>query len=138
MIPGCSQVVAIVQWFHVVNNRSPKQDLCFSGPRGREGGGVWVFHRGARIWDASSYDNGGSGERITFADPIQGNTILNLDADTGKLLGGFGSDFFYMPHGIAMDRESNIWVTDVGLHQVSVPISHVLPTGPVLFWLIRC
>jgi NHL repeat len=99
---------------------------------------VWVFHRGARIWDASSYDNGGSGERITFADPIQGNTILNLDADTGKLLGGFGSDFFYMPHGIAMDRESNIWVTDVGLHQVSVPISHVLPTGPVLFWLIRC
>ena len=25
---------------------------------------------------------------------------------------------FYLPHGIAIDHENNIWVTDVALHQV--------------------
>ena len=29
-----------------------------------------------------------------------------------------GSDLFYMPHGITIDHDRNIWVTDVGLHQV--------------------
>merc|ERR1711862_617465 len=27
-------------------------------------------------------------------------------------------DLFYMPHGLDIDGEGNIWVTDVGLHQV--------------------
>ena len=30
-----------------------------------------------------------------------------------------GANLFYMPHGISVDHENNIWVTDVGLHQVS-------------------
>lgn len=27
-------------------------------------------------------------------------------------------DSFYMPHGLTLDKDDNIWVTDVGLHQV--------------------
>jgi peptidylamidoglycolate lyase len=30
-----------------------------------------------------------------------------------------GAHLFYMPHGLTVDHEGNIWVTDVGLHQVS-------------------
>lgn len=25
---------------------------------------------------------------------------------------------FYMPHGLTIDKQGNLWVTDVGLHQV--------------------
>ena len=25
---------------------------------------------------------------------------------------------FYLPHGLTVDKQGNIWVTDVGLHQV--------------------
>jgi hypothetical protein len=30
----------------------------------------------------------------------------------------WGSNLFYMPHGITVDAEDNTWVTVVALHQV--------------------
>src|SRR5262245_26674758 len=49
-------------------------------------GNVWVFHR---------------------SDP----TILQFDS-SGKLLKSFGTNMFVQPHGMAIDREGNLWVTD--------------------------
>ena len=37
--------------------------------------------------------------------------------DTGAVLQSWGANFFYMPHGLTVDPEGNIWVTDVGLQQ---------------------
>merc|ERR1711971_873433 len=50
--------------------------------------------------------------------PIQVDTIMTLDANKGKVISSFGKELFYMPHGLDIDGEGNIWVTDVGLHQV--------------------
>lgn len=49
-------------------------------------GNIWVFHRN---------------------DP----PILELDP-AGKLLKSFGSGMFVQPHGLAIDRQDNVWVTD--------------------------
>ena len=37
----------------------------------------------------------------------------------GEVLSSFGGDHgFIIPHGVFVDNEDNIWVTDCGLHQV--------------------
>ena len=33
------------------------------------------------------------------------------------MLQSWGSNLFYMPHGLTVDPEGNLWVTDVGLQQ---------------------
>ena len=49
---------------------------------------------------------------------IEEDTILVLDPDTGDVVESFGKGMFYVPHGITVDNQGNIYVTDVGLHQV--------------------
>jgi peptidylamidoglycolate lyase len=70
---------------------------------------VVLFHRAGRTWPLL-----GSmpGERIQEA------TILVIGKDSGNLVSSWGQDLFIMPHGLTVDKENNIWVTDVGLHQV--------------------
>lgn len=55
---------------------------------------------------------------VFFRQVIKEDTILVVDADKGRVKASFGSGLFYMPHGLKVDQEDNIWVTDVGLHQV--------------------
>ena len=50
--------------------------------------------------------------------PINKNTIIKLHSKTGKILDSWGANMFYVPHGLTVDHENNIWVTDVGGHQV--------------------
>ncbi len=38
--------------------------------------------------------------------------ILEFDGKTGKLLRSFGSGMFLFPHGICVDKQGNVWVTD--------------------------
>jgi DNA-binding beta-propeller fold protein YncE len=38
--------------------------------------------------------------------------ILKFDRHTGRLLASFGRGQFIFPHGIHVDREGNVWVTD--------------------------
>jgi peptidylamidoglycolate lyase len=49
---------------------------------------------------------------------ISSPTIFVLDAETGKLVKSWGADMFVMPHGLTIDKDDNVWLTDVGLHQV--------------------
>lgn len=68
---------------------------------------VFVFHRTGRKWTTPFPDS-----------LISKNTILELDNETGKILNSWGANYFIMPHGLTVDNEDNVWVTDVGLHQV--------------------
>jgi peptidylamidoglycolate lyase len=71
-------------------------------------GDVYVFHRADRVW---------AGEELTL-DLIQSPTIFILDARTGSVIDSWGANMFVMPHGLTIDEEDNLWLTDVGLHQV--------------------
>jgi DNA-binding beta-propeller fold protein YncE len=62
----------------------------------RDGKSVWVFDRCATIDDCS-----GSGLA-----PIQ-----KFDA-SGKLAASFGAGLFNYPHGLFIDRDGNVWVSD--------------------------
>jgi peptidylamidoglycolate lyase len=54
---------------------------------------IWVFHRGDR-------------------------PIMGFDGATGKLVASWGDGMFATAHGLTVDSKDNIWVTDVGHHQV--------------------
>lgn len=68
---------------------------------------IFLFHRTGRVWSEPFPDS-----------VISSNTILLLDRETGKLLNSWGANLFIMPHGLTVDRNNNVWVTDVALHQV--------------------
>jgi peptidylamidoglycolate lyase len=68
---------------------------------------VVVFHRAGRTWV----------EPFPI-ELIKNPTIAIFDGKTGKLLSSWGQDLFIMPHGLTVDERDNIWVTDVGRHQI--------------------
>lgn len=71
--------------------------------------------RGDRHWTADTFDRD---NRITAKEPIGINVVVQMEQDTGKILRQFGAGVLYLPHMITIDRDGNIWVVDVGLHQV--------------------
>jgi peptidylamidoglycolate lyase len=44
--------------------------------------------------------------------------VLVLDSESGEVIEQWGAEIFVMPHGLTLDNEDNLWLTDVGLHQV--------------------
>ena len=60
----------------------------------------------------------GTDNKLKEKKVIDEDTILVLDPDTGDVVESFGKGLFYVPHGITVDNQGNIYVTDVGLHQV--------------------
>jgi DNA-binding beta-propeller fold protein YncE len=50
--------------------------------------------------------------------PIAQNTIDLIDTKKFQKINSWGAGQFYMPHGLTVDSEGNVWVTDVGLQQV--------------------
>jgi peptidylamidoglycolate lyase len=69
---------------------------------------VFVFRRAGRVWLSADGD----------PTPITRPTVLIFDGCTGRLLSSWGEDRFAMPHGLAVDADDNVWLTDVVLHQV--------------------
>lgn len=72
-------------------------------------GDIYVFHRAGREWKSWV---------IPDYPPISRDTILKLDEETGEILDSWGDGMFVMPHGLTVDDQNNVWVTDCGLHQV--------------------
>ena len=68
---------------------------------------VFVFHRAGRRWSDPFP-----------TDPIEYVTIVCFDGKTGRPITSWGEDIFIMPHGLTMDSEDNVWLKDVGRHQV--------------------
>ncbi|XP_059151206.1 peptidyl-alpha-hydroxyglycine alpha-amidating lyase 2-like isoform X1 [Physella acuta] len=81
-------------------------------------GDLFVFHSGDRSWNASTFKRGSNVLSNAALVPINQDTIYRVDPNTGRRLSSFGKDFFNMPHGLKIDSQDNIWVTDAGRHQV--------------------
>ncbi|XP_056022421.1 peptidylglycine alpha-amidating monooxygenase-like isoform X2 [Ostrea edulis] len=78
-------------------------------------GNVYVFHRGGRVWNGLSFNYQNVFQQQNR--PIQANCIVVYDK-AGQVIRQFGKNMFFMPHGITVDDKMNVWVTDVGLHQI--------------------
>lgn len=52
------------------------------------------------------------------AQPIAKPTIFVFDPDTGALLDQLGAGLFRYPHGISIDRDDFLWVTDSEANRV--------------------
>lgn len=72
-------------------------------------GNIIAFHRSGRTWETMP---------ISHLPVIEENTISKIDSKTGEILNSWGDNLFIMPHGLEVDKEDNIWVTDCGLHQI--------------------
>lgn len=71
-------------------------------------GQVYVFHRAGRLWS----------NQQPALPTISRPTVDVFEAASGRHLRSWGANLFVMPHGLTIDRQGNIWLTDVGLHQV--------------------
>lgn len=69
-------------------------------------GHVLVFHRPGRGFDPTATE--------LLKDPC----VLEFDPRDGKLIRSWGANTFLVPHGITVDRDNNVFLTDVGLQQV--------------------
>jgi len=67
-------------------------------------GHVFVFHRADRDFGNTEI--------------IPSPTIAMIDGSTGALLATFGANQFVVPHGLSIDPDDNLWVTDVALNKV--------------------
>ncbi len=88
------------------------KDLILGNPTGISidtNQNIVVFHRADRDWSLF---------RSMPDKPILSKTILIIDKNNGKVVESWGDNLFIMPHGLKVDKENNIWVTDVGLQQV--------------------
>lgn len=70
---------------------------------------IFIFHRAGREWPLL---------RSMPDTYIKEKTILMIDKESGKIINRWGGHLFIMPHGLTVDKDNNVWVTDVGLHQV--------------------
>lgn len=78
---------------------------------------IVIFHRASQLWQQDSFTNDYRFNTRKYS-IISENTMVVLNRLNGKLVDSWGSNLFYMPHGLKIDSEGNIWVTDVGRHQV--------------------
>lgn len=81
---------------------------------------VAIFHRSTREWTNNTFDISNSVADVANAQDnlIKNDTIMIIDREDGSAITTFGANLFYMPHSIASDNRGNLWVTDVGRHQV--------------------
>jgi sugar lactone lactonase YvrE len=82
-------------------------------PEGRQWGStsaVEVDRDGKSIWVAERCGGNGCFDRTkNEMNPV--DTILKFD-ETGKLVKSFGGGMLIFPHGIYIDKQDNVWVTD--------------------------
>jgi hypothetical protein len=69
-------------------------------------GNVWVLHRAGRVW-----------EEPFPTTPIAEPAVFKFAPD-GTLLAQWGAGQFIMPHGLSIDSQGKVWITDVALEQV--------------------
>jgi len=79
-------------------------------------GNAVIFHRGDRTWTGQTFnlDNTYGLDRSV---PIPQATVLTVNS-SGHTINSWGQGLFFLPHMITVDKQNNVWVTDVALHQV--------------------
>src|SRR5438105_3150629 len=103
----------------------------------------WAKLGAGRTWGSTSaveIDRGGNiwvAERCGANSCAQSNlpSILKFDS-SGKLLQSFGAGMLIFPHGIFIDKEGNVWVTDgQGMNGKGHQVFKFSPEGKVLMTL---
>ena len=90
-------------------------------------GHVWAYDR------CGDLGLGSGGCDSSNVDPI-----LKFDRETGEVLTSFGAGLFVVPHGIHVDSDGNVWVTDFGGNEAGTKGHQVIkfsPEGEVLMRL---
>src|SRR5579862_5310173 len=98
-----------------VSNPYKTIENFFVLPDGRKWGStslVDVDRNGKDIWAVDR-----CGANSCVSDPATGalnpeDVIFKFDGATGKVLTHFGGGMIVMPHGIYVDKDNNVWVTD--------------------------
>src|SRR5262249_28049531 len=86
-------------------------------------GYIWVFHRCFNIVPAGSatcINRGAANPPILEFDP------------SGRLLRSFGAGLFAYPHGFTIDRDGNLWATDVNDQEAILGMSARNAAGVVM------
>src|SRR5919108_5589248 len=111
---------------------------------------AWGSLPDARAWGSSAgvdigpdghiwaYDRCGAVALTGGCDTVNVDPILKFDRSTGKVLTSFGAGMFVLPHGIHVDREGNVWVTDLQGNKAGTKGHQVIkfsPKGAVLLRL---
>ena len=105
------------QWATPPTNDAPNPyqsiESYFKLPEGRTWGStsaVEIDRDGKSIWIAERCGQNSCLDRASGQmSPL--DPILHFDA-SGKLIKSFGAGMFIFPHGIFVDRDGNVWVTD--------------------------
>ncbi len=88
-----------------------------------------------QVW---AYDRCGATRSPADATPRTSTPVLKFDRKTGKVLAHFGAGLFVLPHGLHVDREGNVWVTDSQGNKAGTKGHQVIkfsPEGKVLMKL---
>src|SRR5437016_13111489 len=107
VVAAAAAVIALSQAAYCQHDAYQTIENWFKLPEGRKIGstaGITVDRDGTSIWVF---------ERCGGQDCMGSNVapILKFDA-SGKLVKSFGAGMFVRPHGIHVDRDGNVWVTD--------------------------
>ena len=86
-------------------------------------GNIWVFHR--------CFNTVPPGHATCIGRGAANPPILQFDP-AGKLLKSFGAGLFAYPHGFTVDREGNLWVSDVNDESVVLGMSAKNAEGVVM------
>lgn len=70
------------------------------------GGNVYVLQRAGRVWEEP------------FPESLIANPTVLVFSPEGQLIAQWGENRFIMPHGISIDPQGKVWITDVGREQV--------------------
>ena len=71
-------------------------------------GNIWAYER-CGVGAAAGSGGGGASCDTNLVDPI-----FKFDRRTGAVLANFGKGVMVTPHGIAVDRQGNVWIADFG------------------------
>jgi DNA-binding beta-propeller fold protein YncE len=61
------------------------------------------------IW---TYDRCGTNSCLVDGKPSPMNSVFKFNRNTGQVMAQFGGGRLIFPHGIHVDREGNVWITD--------------------------
>jgi DNA-binding beta-propeller fold protein YncE len=93
-------------------------------------GNIWAYER----CGASSF--GGGAPVNCDTNPV--DPIFKFDRNTGAVLANFGGGIFQTPHGIHVDSDGNVWVTDFAGNRAGTKghqVHKFSPTGELLMSL---
>ena len=110
----------------------------------------WATLPESRVWDSTTgIDIDPTDGHIWVSDSCRGlalaggcvadptiNPILKYDRNTSELLASFGAGLFILPHGLHVDDDGNVWVTDSqGNDETGHQVFKFSPEGEVLMTL---